>query len=975
MVEPHEAKREGPGSNPELRRLTVLFCDVVGSTELGAELDIEDYCSLIDDFQALCQQKIDGAGGWLAQFQGDGVLAYFGYPKIFEDPARRAVSAGLAIVDELKSRAFRLPSGAERRLNARISVHTGPVVVPKRSDTSPQLPEGMSVNIAKKAQQFAPNNGVVVTSEIEERIRLGFELKPPRSVAIDHVSSDFPIYEVVSERPQGRQAGKNLPPIVARYGELQFVGDRWELAQRGMGQCILLLGEAGIGKSRLIREFKHQRGIEADAWYEIRCTTDTVESAFFPFREFFMTHLFEAISADMPTLRQRVAAHLEAIDLYSPDNEQALLSLLDIVPSSSDSDPAFPALVRKRISDFLTGYFLTCSEIREIALVFEDLHWADASTMEIVRRLAVRCRSAPILIICAQRPGSAQIFSGHDDVTTLVLNPLLPAQVKELVDNLDADADITESDAKKLFHLTGGNPLFVEQYVAYGGDYLGSGVEPRDLDRGGLVETAEQIPPTLHELITYRLDQLGDAKRVAQCASVLGQFVHAHVLQSVVGVDAASFDRMIAALVQSDILAYTGEALPATLGFRHALIRDAAYESLLASERRQIHRQVAEKLVEEQASNDLIPHEVIARHFGLAQEPERSIAHWGRAASQASAHFANDEALSHLEEALAQVSALPESQARTAEIAIREARKAPLEALRGWAAEETERNLTRLLDLQTSTSDQAGLFSVYHGLCSVHGIRGEVSRALEYAEQMQVIANRSGDLALRVLSLRALGILRFLLAEFATSLRLFQQMAEIYNDDIRDQISAYYPANPIAVGYAFSAWALALTGKAGQARSHLTEAKDAISSAKDEFSRAYVEGFASSVCICIGDYDDAIERAKTCLSLSEKNSFDYWISWAKINLGYSRLVAHPEEREELARIEEGLEAYKSTGSRQLLPYAFGLFADALVRSGEENRALFAIEDIQRERLDNQVSFFDAFNAKLIRWREDKLSSN
>ncbi len=968
MAQSFEAKREGLGSNQELRRLTVMFCDIVGSTELGAELDIEDYCALIEDFQALSQEKIDESGGWLAQFLGDGVLAYFGYPKLFEDPARRAVRAGLAIVRELEARAFRMPSGAERRLSARISVHSGPVMVPKDSAGAPQLPEGMSVNVAKKAQDFAENNTVVVTSEVEGRIRRSYELKPPRFVAIGNVAQDFAIYEVVGEKTQSGRPEAEPPPIVARQGELGFVADRWEMAQQGMGQCVLLVGEAGIGKSRLMQELKRRKAIQADSWFDIRCTPDTAESALFPFREFFAGHLLGSGAAtNMPPLHQRIGAHLEGMGLSSQANEQALLWLLNAVPvafDNGDPDPAVPALVRKRISDFLVEYFLACAEMGAIVLAFEDLHWADASTMEIVRQLSLRCRNAPILLVCAQRPEGAHSFSGRDDITSLVLNPLHPAQVKEFVDQLSGDAEISEQEAKRLFELTGGNPLFVEHYIAYGGDFQ---------RRGGAA--SEPIPPTLQELMTYHLEQLGDAKRVAQCASVLGQVVHPHVLRSVVDDQPADFERKIETLIQSQILAEAGETDLPSLSFRHALIREAAYESLLGSERRQIHRRVAERLAEEQSSNDLIPHEVIARHFGLARDPRRSIAHWELAAAHASARFANDEALSQLEEALRQVPALPEEEAETTEIRLRSALTAPLEALRGWAAEETEKNLKRLLELQSARPDEPGLFNVYHGLCSVHGIRGEVSKALDYAAQMQATAERTGDPTLRILSLRVSGILRFLIAEFPTSRQLFEQMTALYSDEIRESLLAYYPANPVAVGYAFSAWAHALTGEGEQARACLDKAGEMISSAKDEFTRAYVEGFASSVFICTGDHEDAIERASRCLSLSEKNSFDYWVSWANINLGYGNLVTGRGEEDDLARMEKGLKAYRSTGSRQLLPYAYGVFADALVRSGQEERALGVIEDIETERRGNEVCFFDAFNERLIAWRREKLASS
>ena len=223
-------------------------------------------------------------------------------------------------------------------------------------------------------------------------------------------------------------------------------------------------------------------------------------------------------------------------------------------------------------------------------LVFEDLHWSDASTREIIQSLALRCRNASVLIVCAQRPEASHPSSSPADVTSLVLNPLPPLHVKELVDSLSPDCEISELRAEQLFQLTGGNPLFVEQYIASSGGYQKGDVEPSSGQRrNGIVDAPEQIPPTLQELMAYRLDQLGGAKRVAQCASVLGQYIHPHILQRVLEAEVADFDRVIESLVRSDILAYTGETLLPKLRFRHALIREAAYETLLGSQRRELH--------------------------------------------------------------------------------------------------------------------------------------------------------------------------------------------------------------------------------------------------------------------------------------------------------------------------------------------------------------------------------------------------
>ena len=389
-------KERSTDSTVERRQITVMFCDIVESTGLAHELDPEDLRTVLRRYQECVSSLVEEFGGSVIRYVGDGVLAYFGYPALFEDPARRGVHAGLAIVDELKSRSFRLPSQSERQLSARVSVHTGPVVTFKGSEASLELPEGVSINIAKKIQQFAPENGVVVTAETEELIRRYFHLKGPKSVAIGQTKKDLSIYQVTGERPRTQPAVRsfdgNLPPMVARHAELQLVDDRWEMAQQGLGQCVLLVGEAGIGKSRLIHEFKRRNAIGDEAWYEVRCTPDTADSAFFPFREFLASRLSGPALTDLRSVRQQAAIHLEGLGLLSESNVQALLSLLGDLPRTTDSEPVLPTVIRQQINEFLISYFLACSESGALVLVFEDLQWSDASTREIIQRLAHKGR-------------------------------------------------------------------------------------------------------------------------------------------------------------------------------------------------------------------------------------------------------------------------------------------------------------------------------------------------------------------------------------------------------------------------------------------------------------------------------------------------------------------------------------------------------------------------------------------------------
>ncbi len=968
MAEPEEQMRAKQTPAHELRRLTVLFCDIVSSTELGSQLDIEDYCAIIEDYKELCRRHIDGAGGWLAQFQGDGVLAYFGYPILYEDPARRAVHAGLRIIEEITSRSFQLPSGKTHRLVARASIHYGPVVTPSIREQSAQLPEGVTINIAKKIQQYAPLNGLVITGATADMVRRYFDLKGPTTVALDRTSTSLAVYEVVGERSNALSAQRRFddspPELVDRFAELELLAETWRLAQQGIGQSLVLLGEAGIGKSRLIHEFKRQNSIGDDAWCELRCTPDTTDSAFFPFREYLAARLAESAEGST-SLQTQATAHLTQLGLCTEANVKALLSLMGEA-AEDDEEPVSPAVARGRINELLIRYFLARSSRHPLALFIDDLHWSDASTREIIEKFTLRYRGGPVLIVCAQRQDAGRPLAGRAEITSVVLSPLPPPYVKELVEHLRPDRGISERQAQRLFHLTGGNALFVEQYVS-----SGSGEREQDWqsllnhDHSGSEILVKSSPPTLQELIAYRLEQQGEAKLVTQAAAVLGEYAQPDLLRKVLDVDEVNLDPLIDSLLQSNILTYTTSGARPALRFQHALIRDAAYDTLLGSKKRELHRRIAEELVRERLNDRLIPHEVIARHFAMAQRPRQSISHWREAAADALSRFANAEAMVHLREALAQVKTLPAGETDSLEIEIREALLVPMEAMRGWAAEETEQNLNRLLELQASRSDDIGVFGVYHGLCSMHGIRGEVTTALGYVEKMQAIADRTGDLALQILSLRVAGILHFLIADFQTSLRLFEKLASLYRADVRDRVSAYYPASPVAVGHAFSALAQVLMGEMSHAKETLNQAYKSISSEKDVFTKAYVEGFASSVWLGLGDYEKAAQSARNCLAIATANSFDYWVSWARITLGYARVALDSGDEEALNLLEEGLNSYRSTGSRQILPYALGLFADALIKAGKQERALSVIQDIQNERRGNQVAFFDDFNLHLL----------
>lgn len=964
---PRQKTAQDLHSDPERRNITVVFCDIVGSTDLGSRLDLEDYREIIRAYHALCASAIESSGGWTAQFQGDGVIAYFGYPFSHEDDAVRAVRAGLRILTALEETNHRLLPGVDAAIDVRIAVHTGLVVTGMYSPEGATLVEGPALNLAKRLQEHAPHNRIVLSAETKDLVFQDFELSGPRWFSISGLIGEMALYLVERQHPSAsgleRLSSRQLSTFIGRKAELDLLRDRLTQAKEGLGSLVLIAGEPGIGKSRLVLAFKNDVIDSGSNWLVAYCTDETANSAFLPLARLLQEELSIEPGHGAAEVLSRAAPRLADLDLLTDENRSVLVSFLGLSqPPDLNLVRFHPLELRKRILWFLKEYFVRSARQAPLILVIEDLHWIDASTFAFLESLVDEVRSVPLMIVGTLRHNAAAAQLGGLDATQIRLNPLTVPDAEHLLQTILGEATRSREQTQKLLEIAGGVPLFLEQY-AYNLRQEDSPEDraslPEDSDTEGIESAA--VPLTLVELLQARLDRLGPHRPIAQAAAVIGQRFSAELLKVVSQSDEKVVDLALQQMTDLDIAYPRAVAVGSDLEFRHAFFQEVAYSTLLKSTRRQLHGRVAEALERHAGQGKPVRHEIIARHHAAANSnsAEKAISHWISAAEQSIGRSENVEAQTHIEHALSTLQNLPEAEARrTLEIRLRELLRVPLEATLGWAAGRTEKNLLRLRGLRKADSDKAELFSIFHGLCTVHGARGEISKALEYCDEMLGLVESTNDPVLSVITNRAFGMCHFFHGEFHRAIEHYTDVIRQDDPQYRHRYETFYPADPVIVALCMSGWAYGFLDDQEQALEMTSQALEESERKNHKYSRTYATGIASSVYKLFGQAEESLRYAEEGLTISEQNSNAYWSAWCKIMKGHASVFVE-KNSDGIALLEAGIEDYRRTDARQILSYAYGLLAESYHQFGNDKMAKESLARADAEKYDSDVKFYDA----------------
>ena len=736
-----------PGSKAERRNLTVLFCDVVGSSALSNQFDPEDLREILHAFQAACGDAIRRYDGHIARYMGDGVLAYFGFPAAHEDDAERAVNAALQMVETIPALTFR---GAPP-IKIRIGIATGLVVVGDLIGEGPSREFaliGEAPNLASSLQQSAQPNQILVSPNTRRLLAKVFEFADLGEHHVKGHDQPVQMWQVlrptaVPSRFEARQSSR-LTPFFGRDQELSILRDLFEKAKRGKGQTVTICGEAGIGKSRLVTAFRAELGEEKFRTLLFQCSSYHTNSPWYPV----IRHLEDATGITYDASPATKLEKIEAlIDHYLPSQREAAVPLFAALMSipTGEKYPALeltPQQQKKRTADALREVVRAQSVRQPLVLVCEDIHWSDPTSAELLDQFRQYVANLNILLIVSFRPEHAASWIKKPNVTAVTLNRLENLHVASMISSLTEGNLLSTAVVEQIANKTDGVPLFVEEVTKA---VLETQTGPENVAPSG-ISAAPTVPDTLHDSLMSRLDQVAPMKFVAQISSAIGREFALELLEAVAPIPKRDVRTAIEGLLNSGLLFRRAQTSVETYIFKHALVQDVAYASMLRDERRQLHVRIADALTTKFSDIAEGAPELVAHHYTQAGTTKSAIEYWLKAGRQASKRSAFVEATAHFKIALSQMGELPESADRdTLELQLQQSLASAFIAAKGFGATETTRAFSRALELCEKQKGSPQVFPVLNGMVGIHLMRGEFEQSRLVAQDLLSRAQLTKD--------------------------------------------------------------------------------------------------------------------------------------------------------------------------------------------------------------------------------------
>jgi len=886
----------------ERRHLTVLFCDLVGSSELAARLDPEEWQQTVSAYHRAVAAAIGRFGGQVAKYLGDGVMAYFGYPEAHDNDAERAARAGLAILEAI-TRLNQHPSGA--KLSARIGIDSGAVVVGAGAGTETDI-FGEAPNIAARVQAAADPDTVLISAATHRLVAGLFVVEDCGARALKGVKQPVQLYRVIQPAGvRGRLAAaaalRGLTSFVGREDELRTLASRWQRVLDGEGQAVLIVGEAGIGKSRLVQKFHQQIAGIPHTWIEAAAAPFYQNTPFYPvadlLRQLVWEQSLDRLDEYLRELqnhagmsgKQRGDQQLDQLQAglvsagLTPAEALPLIAPLLHLPLSAQYAPSSlsPEQQRRHLLATLIEWLMGAAQAQPLVIDIEDLHWADPSTLELIQLLLGQGATARMLILCTARPEFHAEWPLRAHHTQITLNRLSARNVREMIAQVAARDALAGDTLDAMVERTSGVPLFVEELTR------------AVLESGNAKLSAREIPVTLHDSLMARLDRLGSAKEVLQVGSVIGGEFSYELLHAVHSLSEQDLQRELRKLTDADLLYVRGIVPDATYRFKHALIRDAAYEALLKSRRRELHRLIARTIDEKFPDLKDAHPEVLARHWTEAIETELAISEWSKAGKAAESRNAFAEALESFQQAVSLVAQLPETPERDLrEFELRQSIYTMLYLTRGLATPEATQAIERAVTL----AEKTGKLNEYASYISSRGFSaffaGDLSTASALADQILALGVREGSPTM-LAHAHFLGIVtRYLSGDLEGAERHFAAGSGLFSD-------AGFRRNPgttIAAfaGASLSAWAL---GRSDVARKRESQMMVMVN-VNSPYDVASGHTYAANLRVLLREYEQAERLAAQALELSEKHQLGYLTQYSRCILGQAR--------SQLGSISEGI---------------------------------------------------------------------
>ena len=963
------------GPDAERRQMTVVFADLVGSTQLSDTLDPEDFREILKHYQSLCAEVVRRYDGHVAQHLGDGILIYFGYPKAHEDDARRAALASLDILQGIERWNRELEKERDLVVGVRLGLHTGPVVAGEIGEgpSQEQLALGQTPNLAARLQGIASPGSAVMSAQTQELVRELIEVEPLGRFELRGLKEDVEVFRILRDtgftnRLEANSGGE-LTPWIGRRSELGVLVKGFHRAQQGAGNAIQIVAEAGMGKSRLIYRFREQLRDEDPYWWISRCSTYHQSSAFFPLIQS-IEKLFQIDRAAGPQLQQEsLRAGLEALGMSAEASIPWIGHLLGLEVDGFPLPALPPAQLKQQTFDILISLWLHQAEQQATVFVFEDFHWVDPSTRELVKSFIERSKTSKAQVIVTTRPDPEDPWPSKL-CFQISLNRLSEPEAVAMVQHQAGQRQLQDHVVREIVERADGVPLFIEELTKslLESDFFRADGERLVLHTG--VQPA--IPVTLQDSLMSRLDHLGNLRSLAQLASVLGRHFSLDLLQAVSGLSEQALTRGLDELVRADLLRCDKATQPARYWFKHALIQETAYGSLLRASRRDHHRKVAEILEAEPEPKVWGGPEILAHHFTEARMGEKAIPLWQQAAAKDLERSANMEAAMHLQKALSVVDQVadPDRRADT-ELALLTALGPAYMATRGFASIEVEQVYARARELCRDRRGDGRLFPVLLGLFRYYGVRADWSACRELSEQLLAHAEQEGRTEHIVEARRALGGVFFHLGDFAEAQRHLEIGFDVYSNQDQSGSTVNYALHPGVNCLIYRSLCQGFIGDLAEARKTIDQAIQLSRGFKHYPTLAFALGIAASIEQLGGDVVAAKAQAEEGAEVSEQHSLFTMAAYCRIFRGWARAM-QGDPKGGKTEMEAAIEAWGAQGAGASVTYFLGLLAEAHDLDGDSEAALRTLEQALDRVRSNGERFFES---ELHRLRGDYLSAN
>jgi class 3 adenylate cyclase/tetratricopeptide (TPR) repeat protein len=964
-----------PAPAAERRQLTVLFCDLVGSTALSRRIDPEELRALMGSYQATCRVVVERYSGQVAQYRGDGVMVYFGWPVAHEDDAERALRASLELVSAVK-RVFPAPEP----LQVRIGVATGPVVVGegRGEGDGPRLAVGETPNVAARLQSLAGEDEIVVGTTTRRLAGGVFDYQDMGHHMLKGITEPVQAWRLRSlvsteGRFEASRGGEHrLSTFVGRAQEMALLGEKWAQACRGEGQIVLLEGEPGIGKSRITQWLFEYIGGQRHYRMRYQCSPYHAQSAFHP-----------------------VIEQIERAAKFGPgDSAEARLDKLQAVldspqPKSAQAHALFASLVglsgweqrhgalnltpekQKELTvQALSAHVVGLAEDAPVLLLLEDAHWIDPSTLESLGHTVATVKRARVLLLITYRPEFKPAWIGLPHVSQHTLDGLPPEQTRALAEHVAGGMRLPEDVVAQIVDKTDGIPLFIEELTRA---VLEAGLLELDHDTGGYRLEGPlspiAIPATLRDILTARLDRLSPTKEVAQIGACIGRDFAHRLLEKVADLPEAQLGEALQRLRDSELVFQRGQPPAATYTFKHALIRDAAYDGLLRSRRVQIHARIAEVLEQEFAEVSKAQPEIVARHWQEAARPDRSAPLWLQAGLAALAKNSLNEAIAHLSSGLTDMQGLPAGEGRDSlELQLRVWLATAGIAQEGWATLRVPDNLGRAREIARTRNDSRVNMRIIVSSWQHEMSRGAIRHSLQYADEAAREAKRLGDPDFALFHAWIAINTHYWLGEYEPMIRLDRDLTRLY-DPVRHHYLADLGNHDPYSSRAFVSHAVWMTGFPDQAVEVADDSIEKLTVRNHPLDRSFIFGMASQVHAFRRNaalYGERLDRAAELAREYGQIFIEY--GWVGVNRGWLGLIADQPEAA-LRAYDIAFPVWVGAGMGVAQPYLRGFMALALGQCGQFQRAVDetdrALEQVARPGWEERAYLPEILRARAL----------